>query len=75
MMVDGDHSMMKVDFLRSKRKHLGRNNAQKEKEREIVMHEVVDLSKMCLDVLPLSSNINLGIIYKLDISNNNLQSH
>lgn len=71
MMVDGDHGMMKVDFVKPKRKHFGRNNSQK--EREIVMHEVLDLSKMCLDALPLSSNINLGIIYKLDISNNNLQ--
>ncbi|KAI3754693.1 hypothetical protein L1987_54481 [Smallanthus sonchifolius] len=72
MMVDGDHGMMKVDFIKSKRKHFGRNNSQK--EREIVMHEVVDLSKRCLDVLPLTPNINLGIIYKLDISNNNLQA-
>ncbi|XP_076910841.1 plant intracellular Ras-group-related LRR protein 6-like [Bidens hawaiensis] len=71
MMVDSDHGMMKVDFAKPKRKHFVRNNSQR--EREIVRHEVVDLSKMCLDALPLSSNINLGIIYKLDISNNNLQ--
>lgn len=34
--------------------------------------EVVDLSGMSLDSLPIPS-INLGIIYKLDLSNNNLQ--
>lgn len=34
--------------------------------------EVVDLSGMSLDSLPIPS-INLGTIYKLDLSNNNLQ--
>lgn len=78
MSVDSDHGMMKVDFKKSKRKHFGRNNnnnliQKEEKEEEIVMYEVVDLSGMSLDSLPLTSNLNLGLIYKLDISNNNLQ--
>nr|GEU58581.1 hypothetical protein [Tanacetum cinerariifolium] len=63
--------MMKVDLLKSKRRNFGRKEPKKEDE--IVMHEVVDLSGMTLDTLPLSSKINLGMIYKLDISNNNLQ--
>ncbi|KAI7753968.1 hypothetical protein M8C21_029100 [Ambrosia artemisiifolia] len=37
------------------------------------MHAVVDLRNMSLATLPLTSNLNLGIIYKLDISKNNIQ--
>lgn len=37
------------------------------------MQEVVDLSAMSLETLPISSNFNLAIIRVLDISNNNLQ--
>ncbi|KAK4798714.1 hypothetical protein SAY86_031040 [Trapa natans] len=35
--------------------------------------EIVDLSGLSLETLP-SPSLNLGIIYKLDLSNNNLQS-
>ncbi|PWA27985.1 leucine-rich repeat domain, L domain-like protein [Artemisia annua] len=71
MMINREHGMMKVDLTKPKRRHFGRKEPKKEDE--IVMHEVVDLSGMTLDTLPLSSKINLGMIYKLDISNNNLQ--
>lgn len=70
MMVNHDHGMMKVDFSRSNIEHFGRNNTQEE---EGVMHAVVDLKNMSLGTLPLTSNINFGIVYKLDISKNNLQ--
>ncbi|KAL4564333.1 hypothetical protein LXL04_028393 [Taraxacum kok-saghyz] len=71
MMVDSEHGMMKVDFSKPKIKRFGGSNSQDEKE--IPMHEVVDFSAMSLDTLPVTSNLNLGIVYKLDISNNNIQ--
>ncbi|KAF5789553.1 putative leucine-rich repeat domain superfamily [Helianthus annuus] len=73
MMVNHDHGMMNVDFSKSKREHFGRNNTQELEEEEGVMHAVVDFRNMSLGTLPLTSNINLGIVYKLDISKNNIQ--
>ncbi|KVH88019.1 Leucine-rich repeat-containing protein [Cynara cardunculus var. scolymus] len=60
--------MMKVEFSKPKRKHFGRNNSNYSKEEEeegggVVMHnKVVDLSGKCLESLPLTSNLNLGVI-------------
>ncbi|CAI9293724.1 unnamed protein product [Lactuca saligna] len=70
-MVDCELGIMKVDFSKPKRKRFGRSNSQG--EGEIRMHQVVDFSGLSLDTLPLTTNINFGLVYKLDISNNNLQ--
>lgn len=37
------------------------------------MEEVMYMSGMSLDTLPITSNLNLSIIHVLDISNNNLE--
>ncbi|KAK1418370.1 hypothetical protein QVD17_27513 [Tagetes erecta] len=69
MMVNHDHRMMNADFSKSKREHFARKN----KEEKDAMHAVVDLTNMSLNTLPITSNLNLGNIYKLDISKNNIQ--
>lgn len=57
--------MMRID---QRKKRLERNKSAKEEERL----EMVDLSGMSLETLP-NPSINIGIICKLDLSNNNLQ--
>lgn len=77
--------MMKVDYSKSRRKHFGNphirlpsSSSSSSSQNTMVaektdMQEVVDLSAMSLETLPISSNFNLAIIRVLDISNNNLQ--
>ncbi|KAK9055268.1 hypothetical protein SSX86_026350 [Deinandra increscens subsp. villosa] len=79
--------MMKVDYSKSRRKQFGNHHYKKNASSFSLSsssfsamvaeapetHEVVDLSAMSLDTLPISSNLNLALIHVLDISNNNLQ--
>ncbi|XP_076956368.1 plant intracellular Ras-group-related LRR protein 6-like [Bidens hawaiensis] len=81
MMMNGEQMMMmmKVDYSKSRRKPYKKfptslsSSSISHKTMGAEMHEVVDLSAMSLDTLPISSNYNLAIIHVLDISNNNLQ--
>ncbi|KAF4392818.1 hypothetical protein F8388_010841 [Cannabis sativa] len=75
MMYEKQHVQMRMDLIRNNNKSGSFSNMKKEEKKTSIEEErfeIVDFSGLSLETLP-SPSLNLGIVSKLDLSNNNLQ--